>query len=336
MEPKDTILYVPTDFVATDEKAIEFSRSLSDSLVQAQESIRADGLPIKLALKTTVIYKDREGWGITNGGKSFFYDGLARLGEAGIDYSVDNWSSGPTRTEYGVLFDQGALARGFAAIATSDLDQFPTHHNLERIAELHDRVMTHNALLGTGARNTHVVLSVNRENSYLRRIFEGFINLSISYAAEISGHNLLRQTNEGHTEDAAYSDHGDFVAGVYLFNPSHEKSRAFIDNVVTTSRERGFFGFEGEYHMAIMAATFGKVVNIYVNSVSNPFDANDPNEERQNIIQNQIQLPLARLAKTHTGGIIEETIKRERFRLADHYTQHQIDEVRELMLEAIK
>jgi hypothetical protein len=336
MEPKDTILYVPMDFVATDEKAIEFSRSLSDSLVQAQERIRADGLPIKLALKTTVISKDREGWGITNVGKSFFNTGLARLGEAGIDYLVDNWSSGPTRTEYGVLFDQGALARGFAAIATSDLDQFPTQHNLERIAELHDRVMTHNALLGTGARNTPVVLSANRENSYLRRIFEGFINLAISYAAETSGHTLLRQTNEGDTEDKAYSNHGDFVTGVYLFNPSHEKSRAFIDNVVTTSRKRGFFGFEGEYYMAIMAAKFGKVVNIYVNSVSNPFDASDPNNERQNIIQKQIKLPLEKLAKTYAGRIIEKTIKRERTMLADHYSPDQIDEVRELMLEAIE
>ena len=88
--------------------------------------------------------------------------------------------------------------------------------------------------------------------------------------------------------------------------------------------------------MAIMAATFGKMVNIYVNSVSNPFDASNPNEERQKIIRDQIQSPLTKLTKTYAGRILEQTIKRERTRLAKHYAQDQIDEVRRLMLKAIQ
>jgi len=290
MEPKETILYIPIDFVGNDETAFRFENIYLRSLLEANQKISDLKLPLKLSLKTTLIQKDKHGWGVTHKGEESFNHTITKLGREGIDYFVEYWSSGPTRSMYGVLFDSGAISRGFKAICTGDLDQFPPQENVEKFIELYERVAKHNHFLGVGSRNTPIVLSYNQENAYLRRIFEATMNL----AAQYQGNTSLDL--EGMV-DQTYKDHGDMITGVYLFRPRGQNSDLFKEDLLRTARSNDFFGFEGEYYMVISAAVkYNGITGIVFNSINNPFPKIEPKEERQKIIEKQIKLPLKKIS----------------------------------------
>ncbi|MBI2110307.1 hypothetical protein HYT51_00825 [Candidatus Woesearchaeota archaeon] len=334
MEPRETIAYTPIDFVGTDERAKEFNNVLTPSLVQAQQKIEREKYPIHLGLKTTVISEDRHGWGISEEGRTSFNQGLAKLTQAGIDYYVDTWPSGPTRSMYGVLFDQGLLARGFQAIVTGDLDQFQPHQNLERVLTLCEHIKGDNSLLGVGARNIPVVLSANPENAYLRRIFEGVMNLTVRNASRSTNHYIQGELAPKGFTDRAYEMHGDLITGVYMFNPEHPNAQTFQKQVVETARERNFFGFEDEYFMAFCAATMGNISSIYFNCEPNLFSPeDDPEKEKERIINKQIQAPLTKLIGVpFMEWFLRDSIehKNKEF-LEEFYTHEQVYEVKEAM-----
>src|SRR3989344_4545534 len=153
MNPKETLLYIPIDFVGSDDRAREFSTKFCYFLISSQVKIQENKYPIHLGLKTTFIKKDRHGWGATMEGEEYFNKGIARLNENGIDYFVENWPSGPTKSMYSTLFDQGAASIGFKAIATGDLDNILPHENLEKVLELDEKTKITNSVLGVGSRN---------------------------------------------------------------------------------------------------------------------------------------------------------------------------------------
>ena len=336
---KDRIFYVPIDFVGNDSRAREFGNELSDSLIRTQEHVQKQKLPITLGLKTTLVLPEKAGWGVSREGRKDFYRGLEKLSEAGIDYTwIDNYPSGPTRSMYGVLFDPGLISAGASAIATGDLDQFPPDRNLENVVELYDHVKTHDSILGVGSRSVPIVLSANQENAYLRRIFEGVMNLSVRRSAEVGckGTVLISDLSKA-PNDPAYKAHGDFITGVYLFNPDHFESNPFVGDLIKSARTNGFFGFEDEYLMAILAPQYGNLSATYFDSVPNPFSQEDQVKEKERIIKKQIKAPLSKLARIAIPRriIISTLIEDVGVFLSKYYSTEQLSEVRSLMTDEL-
>jgi len=351
MKKSDILVYTPLDFVASDSKAVEFAGELSDSLIRAQTTIKQCHYPIKLGLKTTLVSRgqydttqtDSSGgsaWGVSEEGRDSFYKGIKKLGDAGIDCYIDTWASGPTRSVCGVLFDSGLIAAGFGAFSTGDLDQFPPEKNLENFLGLYEQVRLRNAVLGVGARNVPIVLACNVENGYLRRIFEGVVNLTVTSVANRFGYNLRTIDREHAPDDAAFNDHGDYVTGVYLFSPDSISRSRLQRELVDLARQEKFSGFEDEYAMVILAAGRGNLVCKYFESHPNPFDAINIEKERTKIIDQQIKKPLVSLRGTFAGisllGVIDSSIEEaSRGRLSEFYTREQLDEVFGYMREAL-
>jgi len=331
INPRETILYTPIDFVGSDEKALEFSTKYVETLLKARQMISDLKLPIRLVLKTIAIAKGHHGWGMSDLGLMNFNIGISLLGKGGIDTFVEFWPSGPTRSMYGILFDQGAIAVGFKSICTGDLDTFPPQNNLERFVELSNKVQTNGSVLGVGSRDTNIILSYNPENNYLRRIFEGIINLTAS-----RGKNI--HLSDEDIKDKAYREHGDMITGVYLFSPSVNKSLDFANFLVENSRRYSFFGFEDEYFMVIVAGNRGGISGISFNSSGNLFDKIDIGKEKEAIVNRQIKKPLEALVKTFVRGEILLTVNGEyngRGVLGGHYSREQINEVCDYMKEAL-
>ena len=331
MSPRETILYVPIDFVGSDERSSCFSTKHIQTLLEARQKVSDLKLPIRLALKTTAIAKDQHKKGMSKLGLMNFNSGIAKLSKEGIDSFVEFWPSGPTRSMYGVLFDQGAIAIGFRSICTSDLDATPPQNNLEKFIELNDKVETNGSILGIGSRNTQVILSYNPENNYLRKIFEGIMNLTANKKINIhlSDKNII---------DKAYKEHGDMITGTYLFNPNVNKSLNFANFLVESSRRYGFFWFEDEYFMVIAAGNKGGISGITFNSAENFFDKIDSKKEKNEIINNHIKKSLEMLAKTNVKDLIITTINIEydgKGILRKYYTKEQINEVCNYMKETL-
>jgi len=334
MTNKETLFYVPRGFVGSDKQAQDFANKHSDYLLNAQRIIEIGKLPVKLALKTTFIDKSKHDWGVTQESSYFFDLGIKKLREAGIDYSVDTWASGPTKTMYETIFNQGILAEGFASIATGDLDQFPAHENIQNLLNLHERVKKENAIMGMGSRNLPVVLSSNPENAYLRRIFEGVMNISVKIAADISKNKIFFPENYKVPGDEAYTFTGDMITGFYLINPSHLRASELANTLVSTARENNFFMFENEYLMAIASATMGNLSIISATSVTNPFEPADAKAEREKIIKKQIQSPLEKLVGTCAEPFIKRSIA-DASCLNRFYKKEQVEEVTAYMSEAL-
>jgi len=333
MNPKETLLYTPIDFVGSDSRAKDFGRVFSRDLVRAQRIISDNDYKIHLALKTTVIAKSQHGWGISEEGEEDFDMGIERLRAEGIDYDVEIWPSGPTRSMYKVLFDQGAVAAGFPAIGTSDLDVFPPHKNLENMLALYRHSQETGSLLGVGSRDKRVVLAHNPENDYLRRIYEGIINIAI---AEGPGKIEISNPGKAPVDDPAYKAHGDFVTGAYLVNHDHEKAASFSQAMVKMARENGFSGFEDEYAMTLVAAGMGNMSAVYFNTAENLQDPLSLEEERTKIIKRQIIAPLEKLSLTSVAPMIQRGIEVGRRKLTAHYSEEQVEEVANIMSEVLK
>jgi len=334
MDPKETILYVPIGFVGNDRQAADFNSIEVPSLLDARQRIADRNYPLRLGLKTTLIQESRHGWGVTLEGQRDFDSGITQLSDGDVDYFVENWPSGPTRSMCGVLGDSGARSAGFKAVCTSDLDQFPPQQNLENFILLYERVRTDSSVLGTGARSVPVVLSYNQENAHLRRIFEGIMNLTAVRSGRTNG------ISGGEIVDPAYKVHGDAFSGVYLLNLTHDSSATFMNQLVHAARQHGFFGFEDEYYMVLEAAIHGGISGNVFRSVPNPFDEIDPQEERKTIIRKQIKAPLEKLAQAIDVRVrIEDTIRKEAKSgslLSGFYSIGQIEEVCTFMREALE
>jgi hypothetical protein len=337
MDNKSTLLYVPIGFVGSDEQALAFAIKESERLIKANVNIRDKKLPIHLALKITIIINDKLGGqngGVGADGADAFDEGIKRLRKEGIDYVVDAWPSGPTKSMYGVLFDSGAIAAGFPAIATGDLDQFPPNLNLEKMLELWDRTRANDAILGVGSRSGHVNLSYNPENEHIRRIFEGVINLAVKECASAYGTKI----KDGHRlpGDPQYRITGDMVTGVYIHNLEHKNSSEFAGKLVKIARKYGFFGFEDEYLMAITAPIFGNMATEAMTSLPNSFEPIEAKAERTKIIEKQIRAPLKALKGTDAEQPILRAMTNGRELLKRFYIPEKVEEVYEVMQQGIR
>ena len=334
----DILVYTPVGFVGNDDAARTFAGPECDMLIGAQVSIEEGGYPIKLRLKNTLVSRgqydvvsgSRSGWGVTEEGRDEFYRGVRRLGTIGIDVDVDTWPSGPTKSLYNVLFNSGDLSAGFGGMATGDLDRFPANRNLENFLALYDDVRRHDAVMGVGSRNVPVILSYNRENAHLRRIFEGTVNMAVRHASQISGNGVVVNDDDA-PEDPAYNKHGDFVTGVYVFNSG---KLDFANQLVGTARTNGFFGFEDEYSMMMRAPRHGPVVSRYFESVPNPFEEVSIDDERKTIMERQISAPLSHLPLEDQRFLVD-VIRTQREGLQPFYESEQIEEVTGRMLEEL-
>ncbi|MEK6940737.1 MAG: hypothetical protein AABW49_02455 [Nanoarchaeota archaeon] len=335
----DTIYYQPIHLIGSDQAAAEFFSTHRGQLLDAVRLIRKKELPIQLGLKATVVLKkyNSDGWGVSQQGMDSALLSFGQLVKDGIDVNVDPRYSGPTRSMFQVLFDQGLIGTGFKAICTGDLDQFPPSKNLENVIRLSEETIAHESVLGVGKRDVPVVLAANQENAYLRRIFEGVINISIKNTLECFEKELYAEEplQQLAAADPAYMSHGDFVTGVYLLNPSAENYGEFVRGVVDQARSRGFFGFEDEYLMVHLAAACSNLDAIYFNSVANPFSPMDIKTERNKIVTKQIQAPLEKLAGTFVHAMLPDGMIIARERLTEFYPREQIDEVIGYMKQAI-
>ncbi len=325
---KDKILYIIYDHVTSNERAAQFGGELSDKLVSAQEQIKRDSLPIRLSLRTA-INPDT----VSPEAKERFFDGVRKAARVDVDFCVDMYPSLSTRKMYGALFDGGAIASGFSAIATGDLDQCTPDTNLDRVMLLYERVKEKGAVLGIGSRNVPVVLAANQENGYLRRIFEGVLNLTAGSAP----HPVYNPSIKESPNDPAYEFHGDQMSGIFLFDPYHKTAMHFMKKLVETAQHIGFPGFEEEYLLVLSAPRFGNVVAEYYRTGTNPYDPIDPKEERQKIIERHIKTAMRNLRKTDAGIWLKTAIQgRDVDKLRQFYPDEQIDEVVGYMREALE
>ena len=215
MNPRETILYTAVGYVASDKSAIDFADTFVEELVLAKAMVEKDRLPIHITLKTTLVKEH-----MTEEGLEKFDIAIKNLSRVGIDSWIEYWPSGPTRSRYGVFFDQGAIASGFKATATGDLDNFPLSRNLENYLALFEETLSRNALIGVGERDEEVKLTSNTENNYLREIFEGFMNQAVLISK--SGNNKeIHSLRKGKNQKDPYKSQGDFMTGAYILNLSH-------------------------------------------------------------------------------------------------------------------
>ena len=121
------------------------------------------------------------------------------------------------------------------------MDQFPPNSNLEKFIELYKQTINNNSILCVDSINVPIVLSANEENAYLRRIFEGFMNLTARRTADFINNKIIIANPEEAPNDPAYTSHSDFTTGVYLFNPNHKNGESFIGKLVRTARIMNFF-----------------------------------------------------------------------------------------------
>jgi len=271
-------------FLGSDESIIEFNETLVGYLINARQKISDDSLPIVLSLKATL------GNNVSGIGRDDLKYGINLLNEYRISSFFEYWQSGPTRTMYGSLFDNGLIASGFRSSCTLDFDQFPTHRNLDNIMELDEIVHKNGSVLGVGSRSVPIKLSYNDENGYLRRIFEGIINLTI-------GRGTINSSNNEGIVDGAYRDHGDRVTGAYLFNCSKASKASYVDNLIERSRKAGFHFFEDEYFMVFLASRTEGLSNLVFTSVENPYDPVELSEEKNSIIENHIHSPIRKISQ---------------------------------------
>jgi hypothetical protein len=336
---EEKLYYFSIGIVSSDIKAKNFVDKESRDLLEARDKVRKDHLPVRLGLKTTILRGK-----LSDENANAVYSKLTELMNEDVDVFVDMFGSGPTRTMYGVLFDRGITScvdysgkSGFRAVATGDLDQFPPQKNLENMLDLWDLTKSSDAILGVGSRSVPVVLSANKENSYLRRIFEGFVNLSVKNVAEKSGNKIITPEDYGNSKDQAYSETGDFVTGIYLANANHRRSMEFANVLTSLARANNFWGFEDEYLMGIASANLGNLAARNFYSLPNLFDPQDVAKEKGDIIERQIQTPLKKLSRTGVAPFLRKIIESPvREILERHYTSDQIKEVSGYMLDALK
>jgi hypothetical protein len=331
MPNKDTLLYTPIDFIGNEAQAKKFAIETSEFLLEAKRKIEHEKFPIHLSFKTTFV----RGQGGSQDAVDYFCRGISKLTEAGIDYSVDNWGSGPTKAMYETIFNLGNLTAGFGGISTGDLDQFPPQQNLENILNLWERVKKENAILGVGSRSCKVILSKHHENSYLRRIFEGIMNMAVKESAILNNHTICCPENYS-LPDNQYSRTGDFVTGVYLTNLLNDKTENLIHNLVSSARLKNFFGFEGEYFMTLLSASEGNLAVEVMNSIKNPFENKmSVGEERENIIEKKIKSPLLKLRQTPAAHYILSSLDKSKRLLKDFYPIKQVEEVENYIIESL-
>jgi len=337
--PEQKLYYVPIGFISGDIQAQNFVTQEAPKLLDANEIIRDNRLPIRLGFKTTILSER-----VSDEIREKVYKTLGDLIDLGVDVSVDSWQSGPTRTMFSTLFDPGITAfssydgsKSFRAVATGDLDQFPPNKNLEKLLELWEFVKSKEAIMGVGSRNVKVRLSAHEENGDYRRIFEGIINLAIKNTANRNFNEIATKSDYGNKEDPAYTDTGDFITGVYLTNPPHKNRNHFVESLTTTARDNNFFLFEDEYLMTLLAAQYGYIAAINMNSVENPFEK--PTEsveaEKKAIFERQIQAPLQKLRNTQVAKYIRSSIREEKQILEKYYSPKVVSEVTEFMMAAL-
>ena len=335
MKYGNELIYVLQDYIGNDAKALEFRDNLSNYILEAQNIIENEKLPITLALKTTFALIEKEGYGLSLEGKKIFDEAIQKITYNGISVYVDAWKTGACRTLYGILFDSGLITLGYKTIATSNLDCILPNLNLKIFLELAGEVSRKNALIGVAGRNVLVKLSSNPENNYLRKIMEGFVALNILDGQKNSARKII-DFGEMKGIDKAYNYHGDFVCGAFVFNPYHENSFNFIKLVCEEGRKRKFFGFEGEYFMMMNILYFGDLIKTYSHSLDNPFEISNVYEERQKIIQTQIREPMKKLAGSYVGNKLIETISKRKVELEQFYSKDEVEEVAREMLGSLK
>ncbi len=337
MESSENILCTSTYFIGSDNVAKKFDEELVDYLILAQEKADSENLQIKFTLKLTIVYKEKEGWGVTENASKFLDNAFLKLRNAKIDYWLENWPSGPTRSEYSALFDIGVLSSKFKAVVLlNGLDQFSPNENIETIKNLYDSMKENNSLLVTGSRNLPVVLSANKENGYLRRIMEGFLNLTIKQIYQSNKNKIIFPKGKN-TGDKQYNFHRDLIAGVLLINPNHPRYLDLLSDILKISQENNFFGFEGEYYLLLSVGGYGDLSVVYSNNFPNPFENEEVKKEKQKIIEKQIKTPLSKLKNTSVASYLVETIKGVgREGLLEYYPKEQVDEVSRYMLEVLE
>jgi len=336
MENQENILCTSTYFIGSDKIAEKFDLELVDSVINAQRKSDSEDLNIKFILKVTIVYHEKEGWGVTEKASKFLDSAFSKLRNAKIDYWLENWPSGPSRSEYAALFDIGALSTKFKAVVLlNGTDQFLPHENIETIQALYDSMKKNNSLLVTGSRNVPVVLSSNKENSHLRRIMEGFLNIAIEHICNLNNHKRILPSID--TGDKQYNDHGDLIAGVFLINVGHPNYFKLVEELIKTTNKNKFFGFEGEYYLLLSACKYGDISVVFSNALPNHFEKEDIEKEKQKIIEKQIKGPLSKLKNTPIAKPLIETIKENgREFLLKYYSKEQIDEVSQYMLEVLE
>ncbi len=211
------------------------------------------------------------------------------------------------------------------------MDQFRPDENLGNFLVLEEELKRRDLILGTGARSIPVNLAHNEENNYLRRIMEGIYNLGVRKAVATLGKEIV-YLDAGNVSDPAFSNegHGDFITGVYVFNPDARHAQSLSSRVLNTARTNDFIGFEDEYYLGIEAAGHGLVSQTF-SSRPNPFSQVDLEEEKKRIIEKQIRGPMEKVSRTGAMKHLRKLDELDYEALERFYSTEQVREVRTYM-----